>query len=173
MKERFAIRRKIITPFEKVISGIVSIVFLYMIFIAYINIAYISGTKLQRSRSGLYKELEAGKAFKSLPEEWGEPELVVNFTDGTKIYYFAGVHASEGGLQEIKDSIGGKAITYSREIDLGAYAYIEIYVDKDGIIEAYSFCGEEVAVHTIHGDIEGGALAYYLRSKYLDIMPRE
>ena len=168
MKERFENKKKKMTTLEKVISVIVSIVFLYMIFIAYTNIAYTRGTKLQRSRAGLYKELEAGKAFKSLPEEWGEPELVVNFTDGTKIYYFAGVHASEGGLQEIKDSIGGKAITYSREIDLGAYAYIEIYVDKDGIIEAYSFCGEEVAVHTIHGDIKGGALVIYLDKKYLD-----
>ncbi|MCK5223846.1 hypothetical protein KAR04_03685 [Candidatus Calescamantes bacterium] len=151
-----------------VVCLIISVPLLYVWFLVYNNLTdpRIIGTKLQRYRNRHYGDLEAGKELKSLPEKWGEPELVVNFTDGSKLSYFAGVHANEGDLDEIKESIGKEAITHNGRNTLMAYAYFQVYTDKDGIIEAFVYGGEEVDIHTINGDIEGNHISIYLDKKY-------
>ena len=139
------------------ISIIGALVWLVFMLYPYIHVA-----KLQKYRNKHYSELKPGMSLGQFPEKWGEPEHVMPFADGTKLYYYAGVHASEDAIKEIKENVSYR----SGYPETSVYAYFQIYVDQNSKIEAYTYCGESDYIYTKTGKIRGGAISVYLEKKY-------
>ncbi len=156
---------------KKMIIYISSSIFIVLVITLLFLLTYYQQKEL-KSFHRKYRQLAIGLSKGEIRAKWGEPEYSIRVWGGQELWSYRNEAHPAHFFDKITfaDRITPRKWQRIDQVDsleelaeISSYSNAELLFDKEGLLEAYTKVGEEIAVHSRYGDIDGSNWRSYAR----------